>query len=57
MVELATFPEETLCGYLLGGYCLMAPCSTWWSGAEEASSEQSRFRLLPCLLHGGTLTP
>lgn len=37
---LATCPEGTLSGSLLGEYGLMALCSTWLSGEVGASSER-----------------
>lgn len=45
---LATCPEGTLSGSLLGEYGLMALCSTWLSGEEGASSEQPRGCPPPC---------
>lgn len=36
---LATCPEGTLFGSLLGEYGLMVLCSTWLSGEVGASSE------------------
>lgn len=42
---LATCPEGTLSGSLLGESGLMALCSIWLSGEEGASSEQPA----PCL--------
>lgn len=37
---LGTCPEETPSVCWLGGFDLMAPCSTLWSGAGEASSKR-----------------
>lgn len=48
---LATCPEGTLSGSLLGECGLMALCSTWLSGEEGASSEQPRAAHLPAHTH------
>ncbi|XP_023395939.1 PHD finger protein 1 isoform X4 [Loxodonta africana] len=46
-LALATYPEGTLSGSLLGEYGRMALCSTWLSGEEGASSEQPLSAQLP----------
>lgn len=52
---LATYPEGTLCGFLLEECGLMALCSTWLNGEEAASSEQpASTSPFP---HTGTLIP
>lgn len=48
---LATCPEGTPSGSLLGEYCLMALCSTWLSGEVGASSEQPASVHLPIHTH------
>lgn len=48
---LATCPEGTPSGSLLGEYGLMALCSTWLSGEVGASSEQPASVHLPIHTH------
>lgn len=48
---LATCPEGTLSGSLLGEYGLMVLCSTWLSGEVGASSEQPASARLPIHTH------
>lgn len=48
---LATCPEGTPSGSLLGEYGLMALCSTWLSGEVGASSEQPASVRLPIHTH------
>lgn len=49
---LATCPEGTLFGSLLGEFGLMVLCSTWLSGEVGASSEQPASAHLPIHIHG-----
>lgn len=48
---LATCPEGTLSGSLLGEYGLMVLCSTWLSGEVGASSKQPASAYLPVHTH------
>lgn len=48
---LATCPEGTLSGSLLGEFGLMVLCSTWLSGEVGASSEQPASTHLPIHTH------